>query len=60
MSNSEYPIPSGKTALAPDLRRLDDRAARAWTERMAVHPLGETYAVNSESGARYVVDPAHL
>ncbi|MEF8853204.1 MAG: SWIM zinc finger family protein [Haloarculaceae archaeon] len=46
-----------KTALAPDLRRLDDRAARAWTERMAVRPRGGAeYAVESESGATYVVD----
>ena len=46
-----------KTALAPDLRRLDDRAARAWTERMAVRPLGDArYAVDSQSGATYVVD----
>ncbi|MCU4801855.1 SWIM zinc finger family protein [Halobacteria archaeon HArc-gm2] len=46
-----------KTALAPDLRRLDDRAARAWTERMAVRPLGEgRYAVDAESGETYVVD----
>ena len=28
-----------KTALAPDPRTMDDRAARAWTERMAVRPL---------------------
>jgi len=48
-----------KTALAPDLRRLDERAARAWTERMAVRPLdGPTYAVDSDSGATYVVDLA--
>ena len=46
-----------KTALAPDLRRMDDRAARAWTERMAVRPLGDArYAVDSQSGATYVVD----
>ena len=46
-----------KTALAPDLRRLPDRAARAWTERMAVRPLGgAAYAVDSTSGATYVVD----
>ena len=46
-----------KTALAPDLRRLDDRAARAWTERMAVSPLEDAaYEVESESGATYVVD----
>jgi len=50
---------SHRTALAPDLRRLDDRAARAWTERMAVRPLEDAaYAVESESGATYVVDLA--
>jgi len=46
-----------KTALAPDPRTMDDRAARAWTERMAVRPLGEgRYAVDSHSGATYVVN----
>ncbi|QSG04861.1 SWIM zinc finger family protein [Halapricum desulfuricans] len=46
-----------KTALAPDTRTMDDRAARAWTERMAVRPLGGgRYAVDSHSGATYVVD----
>jgi hypothetical protein len=46
-----------RTALAPDLRRLDERATRAWTEEMAVRPLDEgRYAVDSESGATYVVD----
>lgn len=46
-----------KTALAPDLTTLDERAARAWTERMAVRPLGRgRYAVDSQSGATYVVD----
>jgi hypothetical protein len=49
--------PDRKTALAPDVRRLDERAARAWTERMAVRPLEDgRYAVDSESGATYVVD----
>lgn len=48
---------SRKTALAPDPRTMDDRAARAWTERMAVRPLGGgRYAVDSQSGATYVVD----
>lgn len=48
---------SRKRALAPDLRRLDERAARAWTEQMAVRPLsGARYAVDSASGATYVVD----
>lgn len=51
------PARSDKTALAPDLRRLDERAARAWTESMAVRPLpGSRYAVDAESGATYVVD----
>jgi len=36
---------------------MDDRAARAWTERMAITPRGDgRYAVDSESGATYVVD----
>lgn len=35
---------------------MDERSARAWTERMAVHPLGRgRYAVDSQSGATYVV-----
>ena len=46
-----------RVALAPDLRSMPDRAARAWTERMAVRPAGDgSYAVDSESGATYVVD----
>ena len=46
-----------KTALAPDPRTMDDRAARAWIERMAVRPIGGgRYAVDSQSGATYVVD----
>lgn len=50
---------SEKTALAPDLRRLDERAARAWTEAMAVRSLPDArYAVDSASGATYVVDVA--
>ena len=48
---------SRKRALAPDLRRLDERAARAWTEEMAVRPLGDgRYAVDAESETTYVVD----
>jgi hypothetical protein len=43
--------------LVPDLDGLDDRAVRAWTESMAVRPLdGARYAVDSGSGATYVVD----
>ncbi|GGO02444.1 MULTISPECIES: SWIM zinc finger family protein [Haloarcula] len=48
---------SERTALAPDPSELDSRAARAWTERMAVRPReGSTYAVTSESGHTYLVD----
>lgn len=47
------------TALAPDLRSLPDRAARAWTERMAVRPRADsTYAVTTESDSTYLVDIA--
>lgn len=47
-----------RVALAPDLRSMPDRAARAWAERMAVRPLdGGEYAIHSESGATYTVDP---
>ncbi|GCF13603.1 hypothetical protein Harman_15380 [Haloarcula mannanilytica] len=47
------------TALAPDLRSLPDRAARAWTEHMAVRPrAGSTYAVTTESDSTYLVDIA--
>ncbi|MFB6140543.1 MAG: SWIM zinc finger family protein [Halosimplex sp.] len=57
MPDTHAPTTPRKTALAPDVRRLDERAARAWTERMAVRPLGEgRYAVDSQSGATYVVD----
>ena len=55
MSDTTAPITREKTALAPDLRRLSDRGIRAWTERMAVHPLDGMYVV--ESGGTYVVDP---
>ena len=57
MINSTLPTPTEKVALVPDLRSLSERAIRAWTERMAVRPLGDRYAVDSESGATYVVDP---
>jgi len=57
MAETREPSPTRKTALAPDVRRLDDRAARAWTERMAVRPVADgRYAVDSASGATYVVD----
>jgi hypothetical protein len=57
MTDISPPAPTSKTALAPDVRRLDDRAARAWTERMAVRPRDDgTYAVESESNTTYAVD----
>jgi len=47
-----------RVALAPDLRSMPDRSARAWVERMAVRPLGDgEYAVDSQSGSTYVADP---
>lgn len=52
------PAPDERVALAPDPRALSDRGMRAWVERMAVRPLGERYAVDSESDTTYVVDPA--
>lgn len=58
MSQAPPPATDELVALAPDPGTLSERGLRAWTERMAVHPLGETYAVDSQSGARYVVDPA--
>lgn len=57
MSHSRQPEADERVPLAPDPGTLSERGLRAWTERMAVHPLGETYAVDSESGARYIVDP---
>ena len=57
MIDTTPPAPAEKVALAPDLRRLSERGVRAWTERMAVRPLGRVYAVDSESGTTYVVDP---
>lgn len=51
------PLRHHKVALAPDLSELDERAARAWTEPMAVRPLGGgCYAVESESDREYTVD----
>jgi len=59
MTGLQHTAATGKAALAPDVRRLDERAVRAWTERMAVRPVeGSRYAVDSESGATYVVDVA--
>jgi len=57
MSQSLPPVTDELVALAPDPGTLSERGLRAWTERMAVHSMGETYAVDSESGERYAVDP---
>lgn len=58
MTRSDTPTADRRVALAPDLRRLSDRSYRAWAERMAVRSLGNSrYAVDSQSGATYVVDP---
>jgi hypothetical protein len=56
MTHTRNTPASKKASLAPDPARLDARAARAWTERMAVRALGSgEYAVESASGATYVV-----
>lgn len=53
-ASSDSPV---RRPLAPDTRRLEARAARAWTEPMAVRPLGSgRYAVESDSGETYHVD----
>lgn len=53
----DTPASPEKRPLAPDLSTLDPRAVRAWTEPMAVVPLGSgRYAVESGSDSRYVVD----
>ena len=45
-----------RAPLAPDPRELDPRAARAWTESMAVTPLGGgCYSVDTDHG-EYTVD----
>ena len=53
--------PASRTeSLAPDLGALPARAARAWTERMAVSPLGGgQYVVETEADANHVVDLPH-
>lgn len=56
MTHTRNTPASRKQSLAPDLAEMPEQAARAWTERMAVAALGEgRYAVDSQSGARYVV-----
>lgn len=51
------PTHTSKVALAPDPEELNERALRAWTERMAVTPIGGgCYLVESESGNEYTVD----
>ena len=56
MTHTRNTPASRKESLAPDLDRVPERAARAWTERMAVSALGEgRYAVESQSGRTYAV-----
>ena len=57
MTRTKPTSASRKVPLAPDLTSLEDRSARAWTEPMAVRPLGDgRYVVESGSGGTYVVD----
>lgn len=57
MPEPDTPAHRERIALAPDIRSLSDRGARAWIERMAVAPLEDSYLVETESGGSYVVDP---
>jgi len=58
MTHLEHtPASASKRRLAPDTSRLDPRSARAWTEPMAVEPIGGgCYAVASASGNEYHID----
>ncbi|MWG34713.1 SWIM zinc finger family protein [Halomarina oriensis] len=57
MTPTEHTPASPRSALAPDTRLLDPRAARAWTEKMAVTALGGgIYEIESDSGHTYAVD----
>src|SRR5699024_8145745 len=57
MTHTRNTPASRKESLVPDLDELPPRAARAWTDRMAVTALGDgRYAVDAESGATYRVD----
>lgn len=51
------PTRSEKVPLAPTLGELDERAVRAWTEPMAVTPIGGgCYLVESQRDHEYTVD----
>ncbi|WP_136688806.1 SWIM zinc finger family protein [Halorhabdus amylolytica] len=57
MTDIDHSVRDDRVPLAPDPRSMDERAARAWTEPMAVRSIGDgRYAVDSASGATYVVD----
>lgn len=57
MTTAKYGRAPRKTPLAPDVTALEDRSARAWTEPMAVRPLGDgRYVVETGRDATYVVD----
>jgi hypothetical protein len=53
MSHTESPAADELVALAPDPGTLSDRGLRAWTERMAVHPLGDTIVRDSLPPGRH-------
>ncbi|WP_248908007.1 SWIM zinc finger family protein [Halocatena marina] len=57
MTHLAHTPASSPTALAPDVSRLDPRAARAWTEKMAVTAIGDgEYVVFGQGGTIYDVD----
>lgn len=58
MARNKSPVGDRAIALAPELSALPERSRRAWTERMALRRDGDGYAVDSESGETYHVDPA--
>jgi hypothetical protein len=53
MSHTESPAADELVALAPDPGTLSDRGLRAWAERMAVHPLGDTIVRDSLPPGRH-------
>lgn len=56
-SENTHASTEAAVALAPDVSRLDSRAARAWTEKMAVDPVEEgEYLVVVQDGTTYEVD----
>lgn len=57
MTRPAHTSASSAVALAPDIRHLDPRAVRAWTEKMAVRALGDgKYFVVGQGSSVYEVD----